>query len=84
MSDMTGVSFLRSTIRIADITDGTTNTYLIGEKCLDPDHYTDCAAGGDDWDMYTGFQNDISRSTYYNSSTNAAWLPVQDRAGRTI
>jgi prepilin-type N-terminal cleavage/methylation domain-containing protein/prepilin-type processing-associated H-X9-DG protein len=81
MSDMTGIAFLRSTIRIADITDGTCNTYLVGEKYLDPDHYTDGAAGGDDWDMYTGFQNDICRSTYYNSTTGAAWTPVQDTPG---
>jgi prepilin-type processing-associated H-X9-DG protein len=81
MSDMTGISFLRSAIRVADITDGTTNTYLIGEKYLNPDHYTDGGAGGDDWDMYTGFQNDVARSTYYNSTTGSAWIPFQDRSG---
>ncbi len=35
----TGVVYMLSQVRIADVTDGTTNTYLIGEKNVNPDDY---------------------------------------------
>jgi prepilin-type processing-associated H-X9-DG protein len=58
MSGNNGVCHQRSQITAADITDGLSNTYLLGEKYLNPLHYTDgtdwgddqCAFGGDDYD----------------------------------
>ena len=38
-SDMTGISFLHSEITMADIRDGSSNTYGLGEKHIDPDRY---------------------------------------------
>lgn len=38
-NDATGVIYRRSMCAIAQIIDGTTNTYLVGERLLDPDHY---------------------------------------------
>ena len=35
----TGISYLRSRVKMIDITDGTSNTYLLGEKYLTPDNY---------------------------------------------
>lgn len=35
----TGVVYALSQVRIADVTDGTTNTYLVGEKNVNPDDY---------------------------------------------
>ena len=34
-----GICTQRSQVKMGDITDGTRNTYLVGEKYLDPDYY---------------------------------------------
>ena len=43
-----GVCYVRSTIKVAHITDGPSNTYLFGEKFLNPDNYSSGADAGDD------------------------------------
>ena len=40
MGSFTGVTYLRSEVKMTDITDGTSKTYLVGERYLDPDHYS--------------------------------------------
>jgi prepilin-type N-terminal cleavage/methylation domain-containing protein/prepilin-type processing-associated H-X9-DG protein len=70
-TEYTGVIFQRSEIRISDLLNGASNTYLVGEKFLTPDHYTDGRDGGDNENIYVGMDNDISRSTKYP--------PCQDR-----
>jgi hypothetical protein len=57
------VIFQRSEIKFSQITDGTTYTYLLGEKNLDPNHYEDCRIGNDDQSMYNGHDRDNLRST---------------------
>ena len=34
-----GIAYVQSVIRMAHITDGSSNTYFVGEKYLNPDHY---------------------------------------------
>jgi prepilin-type processing-associated H-X9-DG protein len=61
MSNATGVSYLRSEIQSAHLIDGATNTYLVGEKYLNPDHYLDGIDLGDNESMYGGDDQDMLR-----------------------
>lgn len=60
----TGVNFLGAEIRLAEITDGTANTAMVGEKYLDPLEYEGVGqgegAGGDDHSMYGGYDWDLN------------------------
>ena len=58
---LTGVSYIRSKVRIAQIEDGTSNTLMLGEKVVNSDNYLDGDDLGDDWSMYTGQQDDMYR-----------------------
>jgi prepilin-type N-terminal cleavage/methylation domain-containing protein/prepilin-type processing-associated H-X9-DG protein len=61
---LTGISFQRSEIGINHITDGTSNTYLIGEKNLNPLNY-ETGLGEDDNETWsTGYNNDNFRCGY--------------------
>jgi prepilin-type N-terminal cleavage/methylation domain-containing protein/prepilin-type processing-associated H-X9-DG protein len=60
----TGVIFRRSEVAIANVTDGTSKTYLIGERYLNPFNYqreldnSEC-----NWGWAWGFDNDFERIT---------------------
>ena len=85
ISAMTGISFVHSEVTFADIKDGTSNTYCLGEKHIDPDRYLTGDDNGDDSSMYTGMQEDTYRSSgYYTDSTFTAWPPMQDREGGVV
>jgi prepilin-type N-terminal cleavage/methylation domain-containing protein len=72
----TGVCFRRSEIKIADITDGTSRTYLVGEKYVSPDHYFTGIDPGDNQSLFSGFNSDQFRQT------NLLYgMPIQDRPG---
>ena len=59
MSTTNGICHQISQIRLAQITDGLANTYLVGEKYINPDYYVAAAdlngdqpaVGADDWDL---------------------------------
>jgi prepilin-type N-terminal cleavage/methylation domain-containing protein len=57
----TGVMYPGSQIGYAAITDGNSNTFMLGEKYLDPDNYTDGADSGDNENAYMGDNEDICR-----------------------
>ena len=59
----TGVSFLRSRVRTSDITDGLSNTYLIGEKHVGKNSYFDASDLGHDQSVFSGVDLDLNRWT---------------------
>jgi prepilin-type N-terminal cleavage/methylation domain-containing protein/prepilin-type processing-associated H-X9-DG protein len=73
----TGICYLRSRVLATWISDGTSNTYMIGEKYLNADCYYLGNDGADNESMYCGYDNDNHRSTY----PDATHTPLQDRAG---
>jgi hypothetical protein len=72
---LNGVIYFRSQLRVADIVDGTSNTYLVGEKYLQPDDYEGGADPGNNETAYCGHAVDITRWT------SLPYRPQQDRPG---
>jgi prepilin-type processing-associated H-X9-DG protein len=66
-----GICFNRSEITQTDVINGVSNTYMVGEKYLMPSRYDNGKDGGDNENLYTGFNNDNCRSAWYP--------PVMDR-----
>ena len=56
-----GISCPRSEIAVAEVRDGTTNTYMVGEKYLDPDCYFTGACPADDEGAFNGYNGDQYR-----------------------
>ena len=78
-----GVCNMRSEIRLAQILDGTSKTYLIGDKYLRPESYDGVGSigsptydTGDNETLFTGFNRDFQRSTRFQ--------PLQDRSGPAL
>ena len=58
-----GVIYTHSTCRLSDITDGASNTFLAGEKYLDPDDYANSSDQGTDQSWDHGADWDVNRIT---------------------
>jgi len=56
-----GIIFAQSVIRIKDIRDGLSHTYLLGEKSLLSDHYKDGKSNGDNLPLFANFAYDWER-----------------------
>jgi len=59
-------------VRIVEIADGTSSTYLSGEKYINPDHYVDAQDLGDNENASVGSDRDVLRHHY---------RPMQDTPG---
>ena len=74
----TGIgNYYRSLITVADVFDGLSNTYLVGEKYLWPEGYETSLDPGDDDTMYWGPNHDVLRWTALGSIA----CPLQDQSG---
>jgi prepilin-type N-terminal cleavage/methylation domain-containing protein/prepilin-type processing-associated H-X9-DG protein len=62
-SAQTGVVFLRSTIKQVDIKDGTSHTYLAGERNISTTNYYTGIADDDDQTWSLGYDLDVNRWT---------------------
>ena len=74
----TGVMYLLSRVTLAHIVDGSSNTYLLGEKYLRSDHYTTGAPTRDNRGMYQG--EDLDNSCWAADGMNDT-RPRQDATG---
>lgn len=72
---LTGVSYMRSQVRLAEVTDGTSSTYYAGEKYVDASRYYTGDDLGDNEDAFVGFDNDLFRTAAVN------YPPRQDQPG---
>ncbi|MBN1395074.1 MAG: DUF1559 domain-containing protein [Pirellulales bacterium] len=70
-----GIFHCRSMTKMAEIKDGTSNTFLFGEKYVCPDWYFTGEDGGDNQSMYVGYDVDNVRWTA------EVYPPLQDTPG---
>ena len=71
--------YCRSQIAMADITDGTSNTFLLGEKYINPDHYFTGLDLADDAGVFEGHKHDVDRGTA--TVQNVPLPPLPDTPG---
>jgi prepilin-type processing-associated H-X9-DG protein len=69
----TGIVFVGSMVRMCDVTDGASSTYLLGEKYINPDYYVNGNDEGDNETAFAGDNGDVSRWTGWGGQ--GTWLP---------
>ncbi len=80
----TGVVYYRSEIGFKNITDGSSNTYLVGEKYINSDAYDYSVTDfGENQSAYNGFEWDNTRLSHYNSANpnDETYVPQPDQPG---
>lgn len=82
-----GIIYRHSEVAIGEIRDGTSNTYLIGEKYMPADKYEEGKYLGDNEGLMWGADNDNQRSCYCEIQNDVVksepCKPTQDRPGHT-
>jgi prepilin-type processing-associated H-X9-DG protein len=81
LSYLNGVCYRRSELRLAQITDGTSKTYLVGEKYLDANDEDNGADAGDNEGMYSGFANNQTRFCDMGPQQDTAGFPLYTAFG---
>ena len=86
-SDSTGVIYASVAIKMREIEDGTSNTYLLGERYLNPDFYTVRGDPDNDQGWTVGNDTDVFRTTDLPLSLviyAAKYKPRQDTPGLSV
>lgn len=86
-ADSTGVMYAQATIELRTIVDGLSNTYLAGERYLNPDFYNRPGDPDNDQGWTVGNDTDVFRTTDLPTNPdvyNARYRPTQDTAGRSL
>jgi prepilin-type N-terminal cleavage/methylation domain-containing protein/prepilin-type processing-associated H-X9-DG protein len=73
---LSGICFERSRVKISQITDGTSKTYMVGEKFIPTDAYETGTHGGDNETWCTGFNNDNYRVTGAWQDSSKTFVPL--------
>jgi prepilin-type N-terminal cleavage/methylation domain-containing protein len=81
-NDSSGVFYVHSSTKLADITDGTSNTYMAGEKYCNPDTYDNGTDPADDQGWNSGWDCDTLRFTTYDT-VYFYFQPMEDQPGLT-
>ena len=69
-SDFNGITYCGNAVALRQIGDGLSHTLCLGERWVPPASYeVDLHWLADDWSMYSSFQDDLVRSTYYDGTT---------------
>ena len=72
-----GISYAHLVVRISEITDGSSNTYLVGEKALGVDMYSSGKSYGDDQCVY--ISDDLDSTRWCNA--DGPGVPLVDTPG---
>ena len=75
----TGVSWLRGSVGLENVPDGTSFTYFSGEKCVSADSYFTGTDFGYDQSLFSGVDLDISRWTLHPPLSDRSALPDKNR-----
>ncbi|MGD9127706.1 MAG: DUF1559 domain-containing protein [Planctomycetia bacterium] len=78
-----GIIYLHSSVSVRDVTDGTSNTYLVGEKCVDPKAMALGGDMGDDQSPYVADDCDGVRWGMHPPMMDTAGSAL-DAAGTTV
>ena len=82
-STWSGIVFYRSEINMRQVTDGTSKTYMVGEKWMSVDHYETGQDTGDGEPAFSGNNDDTIRVTYRDWPLSADTQYTRDPMNQT-